>query len=70
MWLEKMFLGTFEDVKTANGTCSGINIKDSAQGKSKDFFEYIGLPINWNASTAVWTLCTRHLTIDFDTTQT
>lgn len=33
MWLEKMFLGTFEDVKTENGTCSGINIKDSAQGK-------------------------------------
>lgn len=41
-----MFLDAFEDVKTANGTYSGINIKDQAKEKSKDFFEYISLPIN------------------------
>jgi len=28
MWLDKMFLDAFEDVKTVNGTCSGTNIKD------------------------------------------
>lgn len=36
----------------------------SAQEKSKAFFEYISLPRNWNASTAVCFLCTEHLTSD------